>query len=134
MPNPNSWSDPAAAGRGRPTTDRPTVRPFRPTGPVTCCLASPPPISNQLSATPTPPSKHCLSDVQEGADEKVIESSVVGPATARTDVRRGKTVGDIGADPKRVEILPARPVLPATPEPAPRRQEPSPQKEPAPVR
>ncbi len=28
-------------------------------------------------------------------------------------------MGDIGADPKRVEILPANPVLPAAPTPAP---------------
>lgn len=28
-------------------------------------------------------------------------------------------MGDIGADPKRVEILPERPVLPAAPTPAP---------------
>jgi hypothetical protein len=42
-------------------------------------------------------------------------------------------VGDIGADPKRVEILPARPVLPARPEPAPDRREPAPAKQPAPA-
>lgn len=41
-------------------------------------------------------------------------------------------MGDIGADPKRVEILPARPVLPPRQEPAP--AAPVPQREPAPTR
>lgn len=45
-------------------------------------------------------------------------------------------MGDIGADPKRVEILPARPVLPPRQEPAPAAPVPVPvpQREPAPTR
>ena len=42
-------------------------------------------------------------------------------------------MGDIGADPKRVEILPARPVLPTRPEPTPGRRESAPPKQPAPA-
>ena len=43
-------------------------------------------------------------------------------------------MGDIGADPKRVEILPERPVLPAAPDPAPAPAEPAPAPEPEPAR
>lgn len=43
-------------------------------------------------------------------------------------------MGDIGADPKRVEILPERPVLPAAPEPAPAPAEPARAPEPEPAR
>lgn len=46
-------------------------------------------------------------------------------AALASDIQEA-VVGDIGADPKRVEILPERPVLPATPEPAPAPSQPAP--------
>ena len=43
-------------------------------------------------------------------------------------------MGDIGANPKRVEILPERPVLPAAPDPAPAPAQPARSPEPEPAR